>query len=139
MSGTDQAIIGRSLELAAERAGDVTAEVYARYYHDCPAAATVMSHVDQHMQGRMLTEVLTLLLSEDQQSDAGYLDYEVENHRLSYSVRPEMYPALFHAVRDVVRAAVGPDWDAATEAAWTRRIDDLLGAIHARLPQRQRA
>lgn len=120
-----------SLEIAAERAGDLREEVYERYYAACPDAEQLMAHVDEHMQGRMLDEVLRLLMVSDLGSEQGYLNFEVENHR-GYKVEPGMYPDLFRAVEQVVRKALGADWSAAFDAAWVARITALLAEIDQR-------
>ena len=121
-----------SLELAGEAAGDIVPEVFSRYYAACPEAADLMSHMDQHMQGRMLEEVLRLIMTEDYSEDDVYLNYEVTNHRLSYGVQNRMYPALLAALRDTVRAALGQGWTAAFAAAWDQRIQALLAEIERR-------
>ena len=122
-----------SLELAAEHLGDVTERVYRRYYADCPSAAEVMAHSDEHMQGRMLDEVFRLLMVEDVGSEDGYLDFEVDNHR-AYNVELTMYPDLFGAVMAVVRDGLGDAWTEAFETAWQSRIASLLRAIESREP-----
>lgn len=122
-----------SLEIAAEQIGDITVPVYQRYYRDCPDAHEVMAHVDQHMQGRMLDELLRLLMVRDFSQERGYLDFEVENHR-AYNVGPEMYPDLCRAVRMVVRDGLGDRWTAAFEDAWADRVSALLAEIDSRNP-----
>ena len=121
-----------SLEQTAEVLGDITAVVYERYYRACPEAEALMAHVDQHMQGRMLDEVIRLLMTEDVCDEDGYLDFEVDNHR-GYNVEPSMYPGLLRAVEDVVREGVGENWARPIEDAWQARIAALLDAIEARI------
>jgi hypothetical protein len=126
-------LIGTSFEQAAERAGDITAEIYERYYARCPEARAVMQHVDPYMQGRMMTEVLTLVMTEPADLPEGYLVFETANHA-SYGVVLDMYPDLLHAVRDAVRAAVGDDWSDACETAWHDRTAALIARIDAAAP-----
>lgn len=128
--GAEDPII-ESLELAAESAGDITAPVYERYYGACPAAGELMSHVDQHMQGRMMDEVLRLLMVDDVDAEQAYLNFEVDNHS-GYRVESDMYPDLLDAVHSVVRDAVGKRWTDAFEHAWAERIRSLLGEIDVR-------
>lgn len=125
------ALLLDSLELAADRLGDIAPAVYRQYYQGCPSAAELMAHVDEHMQGRMLDEVLRLLMVEDVAAEAGYLDFEVDNHR-AYNVDLLMYPDLFRAVQTVVRDGLGEAWTDAFESAWEARIGDLLREIESR-------
>jgi hypothetical protein len=122
-----------TFEQAAERAGDITADIYRRYYAQCPAAEQVMAHVDPYMQGRMMDEVLTLVMTEADELPDGYLKFETANHA-SYGVSLDMYPDLLRAVQDSVRAAVGDDWTDACESAWRARVGALIERIEAVAP-----
>ena len=127
---TEEDPVLASLELAAEHSGDITAEVYQRFYSLCPAALEVMSHVDQHMQGRMLEEVLELLMTPPETLDPGQLSFEIDNHR-AYGVAAEQYGPILDAVRDVVREQLGDAWSAAFATAWASRIEALLTRIQS--------
>ena len=122
----------RSLEQAGEVKGDIVPEVFERYHSACPEAAETMSHMDTYMKGRMLEEVLRLIMSGDYDEDDAYLNYEVRNHRLAYGVTNGMYPPLFAALRDTVRDALGEDWSAPVERAWDDRMQALLDEIERR-------
>ncbi|NJN51226.1 MAG: globin [Gammaproteobacteria bacterium] len=132
MSTTE--VIVESLERASEIGGDPTAAIYARYFAVCPESNQLMGHLDRHMQGRMLTEVLRLLMSEDSTADADYLRFETNNHA-GYGVKPHMYTNLLGAVRDTVRTTLGDEWHDRFSASWNDRIDALL----ARLDSAQRS
>lgn len=119
-----------SFELAAESGRDITADAYERFYARCPEAREVMSHVDEHMQGRMLEEVLELLMTEDGEVDDGQLAFEMSNHR-AYGTSPEHYRPLLEAVRDTVAAELGNNWTDDIATAWEQRITNLLGQIRA--------
>jgi hypothetical protein len=71
-------LVYSSFELAAERIGDIVPPVYERYFKRDPDAAALMAHMDELTLGRMLTEVVRLLMSTDFADDAGYLDFEVK-------------------------------------------------------------
>ncbi len=114
-----------SFEAAAELSGDITADVYRRYYARCPEAERLMSHVDPYMQGRMMEEVLNLLMTAPEDLPDGYLQFETANHA-SYGVVPDLYRPLLEAVRDAVQAAAGDVWSLAWDAAWRQRIDELM-------------
>ncbi|TVS16920.1 MAG: globin [Gammaproteobacteria bacterium] len=119
-----------SFELAAESGEDITTEAYERFYARCPPAREVMSHVDPHMQGRMLEEVLELLMTPTEAVQPGQIAFEVGNHR-AYGTLPEHYRPLLEAVRDTVRAELGRRFDDRIEQAWDARITTLLEAIEA--------
>ncbi|MFW6092420.1 MAG: hypothetical protein ACODAC_00505 [Pseudomonadota bacterium] len=124
-----------SLELAAERGGDLTADAYQRYYAASAEAERLMSHVDPYMQGRMMDEVLALLMAPPEDVPADYLRFETANHA-SYGVGPHLYRPLFEAVRESVRAVLGDDWNDGMDAAWATRITGLLARIEAVAPER---
>ncbi len=119
-----------SFEAAAEQSGDITADVYRRYYARCPEAERLMSHVDPYMQGRMMEEVLNLLMTPPGDLPDGYLQFETANHA-SYGVSPDLYRPLLEAVHDAVQAAAGDTWSSAWDAAWRRRIDALMAHLLA--------
>ena len=113
-----------SLEAAAETGQDVT-EAVNRAFHDLePQAAGLMDHMDEHMLGRMMQEVLVVLMTENPDDQLDYLNFEVGSH-LGYGVTASMYGALFAAVRDCVRDLIGKSWTPATETAWNQRIRKL--------------
>ena len=123
-------------ELAGERAGDITAQVYDAYFVRCPGSRELMLLTDQHMRGRMLESVLLLLMDGSVQEQRNYIHFETKSH-LSYGVLPHMYENLLGAVRDTVRASLGAEWTPAMEAAWATRLDGILTEIHARRLRRR--
>lgn len=118
-------LVEQSFELAAERAGDITDAVYDAYFAACPAAGELLGHADAHMRGRMLEDVLGLIMTPADAIDPSYVAWEVENHVAGYSVHAEMYKPLFASLRDVVAESLASDFDAATAAAWQERLDGL--------------
>ena len=50
------AAIIESLELVAEKAGDINPTILKRYFDKCPASAKLMDHMDHYMLGRMLDQ-----------------------------------------------------------------------------------
>ncbi len=127
---TAQDLVLESFELAAESEKDITAGAYERFYARCPAAQDVMSHVDEHMQGRMLEEVLELLMTPEGEVEPGQLAFEVGNHR-AYGTSPDHYRPLLEAVRDTVERELGARWNERFEHAWEAKIESLLAQIHA--------
>jgi hypothetical protein len=122
--------ITATLEHVAEQADDFTEGVLERYGRAHPASAALMSHMDEHMRGRMMADVLTLLMTEPDAVDRGYLGFEVASHR-AYGVDVDQFPDLLHSVRDWVRERLGPAWDDAAQQAWDARIDAHLRSIRA--------
>lgn len=129
MSTEVEDLVCRSFELAAERVGDLVEPVYARYFARDPEAAALMSHMDPLTRGRMLEEVVRLLMTSDYTAEQGYLDFEVKNHAGAYHVLARMYGELLESVRDTVREGIGADWDADCAAAWDARLKRLLAEI----------
>lgn len=120
----------RSFEIAGERAGDITAQVYDAYFARCPESRKLMALTDDYMRGRMLESVMLLLMVGTAREQRDYISFETKSHR-SYGVLPHMYENVLTAVRDTVRTAVGSDWTPAMEAAWSARLDAILQEIRA--------
>lgn len=125
-------LVVSSLEVAAERGGDIAPAVYAAYFKRCPESADVMRLVDVYMRGRMLDSVLQLVLADDIAEQVGYLRYETRNH-LSYGALPHMYESLLLGLQDTVQALLGSDWTATMAAAWDTRLSEILREIRASL------
>jgi hypothetical protein len=118
----------RSLELAAERGGDIYPAIYDAYFARCASSRDLMQMTDIYMRGRMLDSLFELLIADDVIGQLQYLRYETKNHS-SWGVQPQMYDNLLSAVRDTVRNACGPDWTPAMAAAWDTRINALVREI----------
>lgn len=117
-----------SLEYAAEAEQDVSREVYQRFAAREPDSAALMSHMDEYMLGRMMQDVLTLIMTPPGDVDQKYLSFEVGSHR-AYGVSPDMFPPLLRTVQDVLREQLGAAWTAEMEQAWSARIDALREQI----------
>jgi hypothetical protein len=122
-----------SLEIAAEREGDISQAVYDAYFSRCPGSEALMAHIDHIVRGRMLEEVFRLIMLDDYSSEQAYLNFEVDNHKNAYSVEPHMYENLLGALKDTVKEAVGESWDDAFDAAWSARINSLSHEIARQL------
>ncbi len=116
-----------ALEQLAE-SGDVTGLLFQRFAASHPEQAALMSHMDDYMLGRMMGDVLTLVMTDPAGIDWNYLNFEVSSHR-AYGVTPDMFPPLLAVVRDLARERLGARWDDATEAAWAERLQGLGAAI----------
>lgn len=117
-----------TLERLAEQHDDVTALLHQRFAARAPESAALMTHMDEHMLGRMMSDLLTLVMTPPEAIDNGYLGFEVQSHR-AYGVTPDMFPPLLEVVRDAAREASGTTWDADTETAWQQRMRDICAAI----------
>ena len=122
-----------SLELASERAGDLTPMVYARYFEKCPESRELMWHLDQLVKGKMLAEIFRLLMESDLDSEDAYLDFEVRTHQQSYGVLGHMYDNLMAALAEAVAEVLDSDWTQDFAAAWEVRTKALLQAISGHL------
>lgn len=117
-----------SLARVAERDEDITRDLYRAFADRCPEQAALMSHMDDYMLGRMMADVLTLVMTPPTEIDRDYLAFEVSSHR-AYGVTPDMFAPLLDVVRDTVRASLGAGWSDAIDTAWRHRIDELGSAI----------
>ena len=123
------ALISDSLELYAERHGDMAPRVYKRFFELNPEAAALMEYSDEYMRGRMFASMLELFLSDEHLGPGGYLAWELENHIKAYSATTAMYESLFHSMRDVLDKDLGTDWRPDWRQAWVNRIDRIMEQV----------
>jgi hemoglobin-like flavoprotein len=121
-------LVLHSFELAAESGEDITQRVHETFIAANPELGELMDHMDEHMLGRMMEEVLTVLMAEEAGSQRGYLHFEVDSHR-AYGVKQSMYPQFLSAVRDAIRTMLGADWSQDFEAAWVERMAAVMKEI----------
>ena len=119
-----------AMELLADKAGDVAPEIFQRYFERCQESRSLMDHMDEHMLGRMMDQVLLLIMEPGEEELASYLTFETANHR-SYGVQAHMYGSLLHSVQDVIADRLGDDFTPGMSDALQARIDYLLGALTA--------
>ena len=129
-------LVTQSLEVAAEKAGDITPAVYETYFAACPGSEALMSHIDHLVRAKMMVEVYRLMMLTNFEDEQGYLNFEVDNHALAYSVEPHMYGNLMHALMDTVAQALGDDWNPDYLSAWEDRIQDLSNEISSRIKKK---
>ncbi len=120
------ALISDSLELYAERRGDMAPRVYERFFELNPDAAALMEYSDEYMRGRMFASMIELFLSDEHLEPGGYLTWELDNHIKAYSATTAMYESLFQSMRDVFDNDLGPDWRAEWQQALANRIDRIM-------------
>ncbi len=125
-------LVYTSFEIVAEKTGDIAPAVYKKYFARCPGSEELMTHIDDIVRGRMLDEVYRLMMNETYDEEESYLNFEVKNHKLAYSVQPHMYENLLAALKEVIAESLGNDWNDSFEQAWQSRIDLLLKEIQVR-------
>ncbi len=118
-----------SLTLAAETVPDFYAAVFDRYFELCPESRELMQHTDDHMRGRMMEQVVLLLLDDNIESLETYFAFEIANH-VSYGAAEHMYGNLFSACQQVVQEGIGDAWNSAVERSWNNQLQRLLDSIH---------
>ena len=125
----NQPLIDQSLERAAETLDDFSEQVYKHYFDLQPDAEQLMSHIDDIVRGKMMAEIIRLLLVEDYQQEQDYLLFEARTHADSYFVVDDMSADLLTAVVAAVQEGAQDSWDAKFEQAWDEKSQSLLVAI----------
>jgi hemoglobin-like flavoprotein len=123
----DKAAIEESLELAAERAGDLTPLVFARLFSRHPEMeAQFVRDVSGAVKGEMLAKVFEMVLDYVGAGAyaAGMIRNEVVTHD-GYGVPPEVFPLFFDATAETLREAAGEAWTPAMERSWAQLIADF--------------
>ena len=119
--------IEQSLEIAAERGGDLTPIVYARLFERQPEMkALFWRDTDDSIKGEMLMRVFEAILDfiRARQFADHLIQTEVVTHE-GYDVPPDVFATFFGLVAEVVEEACGPDWSPAMAQAWRRTLADL--------------
>jgi hemoglobin-like flavoprotein len=121
------AAIESSLEIAAERGGDLTPRVYALIFAREPQLRVLFSRdSNDAIKGETLMKVIEAIL--DFVGERRYADHLVEaeamNHE-GFAVPRVVFATFFRIVAEVVKDVCGADWTNATEAAWSAMLTDL--------------
>jgi hemoglobin-like flavoprotein len=124
-------LVARSLELVADRCGDPAPLVYARLFaaHPEMEAQFVMDRTGA-VRGEMLAIALETLidLAEDKRSAPAMIRAELVNHD-GWGVPADVFATFYRRVAETCRDALGADWTAETDAAWSElltRVDRLI-------------
>ena len=133
--GTALDLVTESLECLSDTSIDINGAIFEKFYHSSPDSEQLMSHMDELTKGKMLEEVVRLLLAEDLGSEGEYLDFELKTHKWAYSVVHDTYRILFDAFLDAVREAAGGAWRSEYDSAWQSRIDELIAAFDEHAPE----
>jgi hemoglobin-like flavoprotein len=119
--------IERSLEIAAERGGDLTPIVYAQLFERQPEMrALFWRDTTDAIKGEMLMRVFEAILDfiRARRFSDHLIQTEVITHA-GYDVPPEVFATFFGLVAEVVQETCGPDWTPAMAQAWRRTLADL--------------
>lgn len=123
----DAQAIETSLEIAAERGGDLTPLVYERLFERQPAMKLLFwRDTTNAIRGEMLMRTFEAILDfiRDRQFADHLIKTEVVNHA-GYDVPPDVFATFFGLVAEVVEEACGPEWTPAMAGAWRRTLVDL--------------
>lgn len=119
--------IERSLEIAAERQGDLTPRVYALLFVRQPHMEALFSRDrNDAIKGEMLMRVFETIL--DFVGERRYAHHLVHSEAVThegYEVPRDVFATFFGIVEEVVREACGSDWTEEMSAAWRQLLDDL--------------
>jgi uncharacterized protein (DUF1499 family) len=127
---TDQAWIETAFDCAAVDNLNFNVDVYQAFYRTEPSAASLMAHIDELVQNKMLSEVIRLLLNPNIESEeAGYLNFEVKTHIQGYGVSPLMFLSFNRAVYEVLQSSAARVWEDDLAVAVTRRFAVLSDAL----------
>jgi len=119
--------IERSLEIAAERGGDLTPIVYSRLFERQPEMKVLFwRDATDAIKGEMLMRVFEAILDfiRARRFSDHLIQTEVITHA-GYDVPPEVFATFFGLVAEVVQETCGPDWSPAMAQAWRRTLADL--------------
>jgi len=119
--------IEASLEIAAERGGDLTPIVYVRLFERQPEMKVLFwRDTDGTIKGEMLMRVFEAILDfiRRRQFADHMIRTEVVTHA-GYDVPPAVFATFFALVAEVVEEACGPSWTNAMATAWQHTLADL--------------
>ena len=117
-----------SLETAATVAPNIYELAFNRYFELCPESAELLQHTDELMRGRMMEQVMSLLMDEDVENLDVYFKFEVSNHE-GYGALLPMYAHLFQACKEVARSNNEQTWTEQAELVWDKQISVLTGLV----------
>jgi hemoglobin-like flavoprotein len=128
-SPEDRALIERSLEIAAEHGGDLTAAVYARLFRERPELeAMFVMDTDGAVRGEMLSRVFAAILDfiGNRAYAQNWISAEATTHE-GYLVPRADFVRFFEIVGETVRDTCGEEWTPEMGRAWI----SLLSGIRA--------
>jgi len=112
--------ISQSLELAAERAGDITPRVYERLFALYPDMLPLfVRDKTGSVRGEMLARTIDVLLDFTAANSYGanFIRSEIVTHE-GYGVPRDVFPKFFEAIAHTVRDILGADWSEDMSREW---------------------
>jgi len=129
----DAAPILESLEIAAERGGDLTDAVYARLFalHPGMEAMFVMD-TDGAVRGEMLSRAFDAILDfiGERRYAHRFIHAEATTHD-GYNVPRDVFASFFAVVGETVRASCGNAWTPTMGNAWRDLVAELQSYTNA--------
>lgn len=119
--------IMESLEIAAERRGDLTVDVYDRLFERQPSMRRLFwRDSDGAIKGEMLSRAFDAIIDfiGERHYSHRLIQSEVINHE-GYDVPREVFATFFGIILEAVREACGERWTPAMEGAWRQVLADL--------------
>jgi len=119
--------IVESLEIAAQRGGDLTATVYARLFACFPETEALFV-LDRNgaVRGAMLSHAFETVFDfiGERRYAHRFIAAEIVTHE-GYGVPPDAFASFFDVLAAEIEATCGPDWTAEMNDAWRRLIVEL--------------
>lgn len=132
----DAEAIELSLEIAAERGGDLTPVVYARLFERQPDMEALFWRDERRtIRGEMLMRVFEALL--DFVRARQFADHMIRTEAVThagYDVPTEVFATFFGLVAEVVQETCGSDWTPAMDGAWRRVLAEIDAFVAAPAP-----
>jgi len=122
--------IARSLELAAERGGDITPLVYRNLFARFPEMeALFIRDTTGAVRGEMLARTIETIFNylEGDTYATNLLRSEIMNHE-GYGVPPDTFATFYEVLAATVADLAGPDWSPEMAAAWREVVTVLAGS-----------
>jgi hemoglobin-like flavoprotein len=119
--------ITESLEIAAQRGGDLTSAIYARLFTRFPETEALFV-LDRNgaVRGAMLSHAFETIFDfiGERRYAHRFISAEIVTHE-GYGVAPDAFAAFFAVVADEIEAACGSAWTPAMNAAWAALLSEL--------------
>jgi hemoglobin-like flavoprotein len=123
--------IERSLELAAERCGDLTPLVYRRLFDEHPEAQTMFrSEGSDSVKGSMLALTIEAILdfAGDRRGHFRLIECEVCSHD-AYGTPRDLFVEFFAVIAATLRDLLGSDWSPEMDMAWRRLLAEIEAVV----------
>jgi hemoglobin-like flavoprotein len=123
-------LIDETLEQLAEKCGDLTDDVYARFEANCPQGSALLADASPIVRGRMLGEILDAIRmrsAQEKQVDI-YIATETVTH-MPIGIDYSIYESLFQALYETVDSALADEWTPEARQLWRQHTQGMLAAV----------